>query len=156
MKGPWDVTTVFQEGLNHLHAPEDGVRSGLAGPCAHGAGARGAGAGRRRTVPARPWWQVAAILSWSRSLGVLGGRGNLSVPVGTWGQGLLGDRASLAVLPPQPASCAASLLGPAGLCRLFVFAAGALRPCPGMTGTPGLPGSGICLSFGSWAGGVSP
>lgn len=151
MKGSWDVTTVFQEGLNHLHAPEDGVRSGLAGPCA-----RGAGAGGKRTVPARPWWRAAAVLSWSRSLGVLGGRGNLSVPVGTWGQGLLGDRASLAALPPQPAPCAASLLGPAGLCRLFVFAAGALRPCPGMTGTPGLPGSGICLSFGSWAGGVGP
>lgn len=90
----------------------------------------GAGAGRKRTVPERPQWQEADVLSWSRSLGVLGGMGNPAVPVGTgtaWGQG------SLAAVLPWPAPSAPSLLGPTGLCRLFVFAAGALRPCPGTT-----------------------
>ena len=60
--------------------------------------------------------------------GYVGREGNPSVPVGTgtaWGQG------SLAAVPPLPAPYAASLLGPAGLCRLCVFAAGTLRPCPG-------------------------
>lgn len=126
MKGSWDVTTIFQKGLNHLHAPGRMGSAVASWGCVPG----GVGAGRKRTVPERPRWWAAGVLSWSRSPGVSGGRGNPSVPVGTgtaWGQG------RLAAVLPWPAPGAPSLLGPTGLCRLFVFAAGALRPCPGTT-----------------------
>lgn len=102
MKGSWDMTTVFQKGLNHLYAPG---RTGSA-QASWGSVPGGAGAGGKRTVPLRPRWRAAGVLSWSRSLGVLGGRGT---PQSAWEQGLLGDRAAwprsrpclLLMLPPS-------------------------------------------------------